>query len=157
MEPHWESPGGAAPILRPDEPLSRLDRLYRSCVNIPDDKVGWRPFALRGAGRTARAFRPDLIYASSPPPTGLVAAACLARRLAVPWVAEIRDRWADDPHGTGLPGIDPLPWGLLGGESHLPDGRFGDVLDSQGEVLLIGAPYASQGGAQVGGVYVFPR
>jgi hypothetical protein len=63
-------------------------------------------------------------------------------------------RWTDDPLGTGLPGIDPLPWGLIGGESHRPDGRFGEVLHVDGDALMIGAPYSSQGGTQVGGAYV---
>ncbi len=63
-------------------------------------------------------------------------------------------RWTGDPLGTGLPGIDPLPWGLVGGESHVPDGRFGEVLAVYGAELLIGAPYSSQGGTQVGGAYV---
>ena len=94
--------GQLRPARGPGELLSRLDRLYRHCLNIPDDKVGWLPFALRAGGRRARAFQPDVIYASSPPPSALVAAAWLSRRLGVPWVAEIRDRWADDPY-------DPRP------------------------------------------------
>lgn len=61
-------------------------------------------------------------------------------------------RWTDDPFGTGLPGLDPVPWGLVGGESHVPHGRFGEVLVG-GDQLLIGAPYSSQGGTQVGGAY----
>ncbi len=62
-------------------------------------------------------------------------------------------RWTSNPLGTGLPGIDPLPWALVGGEGHLPDGRLGEVLLVDGDELLIGAPYSSQGGTQVGGAY----
>ena len=99
---HGRERGRDDSALGPHAPLSRLDRLYRLCLNIPDDKVGWLPFALWQGWRVARAFKPDVIYASGPPPTGLVAATWLARRLSVPWVAEIRDRWADDPY-------DPRP------------------------------------------------
>ncbi len=94
------SEGRPTPIS--NEVLPSLDRLYRLCLNIPDDKIGWLPFALWQGWRTARAFKPDVIYASGPPPTGLAAAAWLARHLSVPWVAEIRDRWGDDPY-------DPKP------------------------------------------------
>lgn len=103
---HGSNSGHDDSAFRPHTLSSRLDRLYRLSLNIPDDKVGWLPSALWQGWRTARSFRPDVIYASSPPPTGLVAAAWLARRLSIPWVAEIRDRWADDPY-------DPMPrWRL---------------------------------------------
>ncbi len=93
---------GEHPALGTGGFLARLDGLYRAALNIPDDKIGWLPFALLGAARTARDFEPDIIYASSPPPTGLLAAAWLAHRLALPWVAEIRDRWTENPY-------DPRP------------------------------------------------
>ena len=42
-----------------------------------------------------KSWKPDLIYASAPPPSGLWAAARLSRRSGVPWVAEERDLWVD--------------------------------------------------------------
>ena len=84
---HAREGSGGRPTPISNEVLLRLDRLYRLCLNIPDDKIGWLPFALWEGWRMTRAFKPDVIYASSPPPTGLVAAAWLARRLSVPWVA----------------------------------------------------------------------
>jgi glycosyltransferase involved in cell wall biosynthesis len=80
-------------------PLRRASEFYVNLTNVPDNHVGWLPWAY-GAGRTiCRHWRPDLILGSGPPFTALVAAAMLSARLRVPWVAELRDRWADDPYG----------------------------------------------------------
>jgi glycosyltransferase involved in cell wall biosynthesis len=75
-----------------------LSALYRDAVNFPDRQVGWAPYALAAARRLFRSWRPDLIYASVPPYTSLFVADLLARRYDIPWVAEYRDRWCDDPY-----------------------------------------------------------
>jgi hypothetical protein len=70
-------------------------------------------------------------------------------------------RWVDDPLGTGLPGLSPLPFVVVGGETHLPGGRLGDTLRAAAadglDLLLLGAPTSSQGGVAVGGAYVVPQ
>jgi glycosyltransferase involved in cell wall biosynthesis len=66
-------------------------------AGFPDPLVGWYPFARRAALRIARTRMPDVIYASSPGPTGLLVAHSVAGRLHVPWVAEFRDLWMDHP------------------------------------------------------------
>lgn len=80
--------------------LRALLRGYMVLTNWPDPQIGYlRP--LRKAGHSAlRTWQPDLIFASAPPHTALIAAAKLARRYDVPWVAEYRDRWVEDPYGT---------------------------------------------------------
>ncbi len=83
-------------ILRP------IALLYQNLFNWPDARVGWLPFALLGARKHLRDWAPDILYASSPPATALVVGQRLARRYGVPWVAEFRDRWAEDPY-------DPRP------------------------------------------------
>jgi len=50
-----------------------------------------------------RPWRPDLIFGSGPPFTALIACRALSTRLDVPWVAELRDRWADDPYSDAPP------------------------------------------------------
>jgi glycosyltransferase involved in cell wall biosynthesis len=90
--------GGGGGLLR------KLGHLYQYAFNIPDSRIGWTPHALRAAGRVLTGWKPDLIYASAPPHTVFVVAERLSRRLGVPWIAEYRDRWSEDPYDD-----PPLP------------------------------------------------
>jgi glycosyltransferase involved in cell wall biosynthesis len=76
-------------------PAQRLAGLYKTLLHYPDSQIGWLPYALRAGQRLIDRWRPDLIYASSPPPTSLLVAARLARQHGIPWVAELRDLWVD--------------------------------------------------------------
>lgn len=84
--------------------LRRAARFYTAAVNLPDRQIGWLPWALRGTRRACADWRPDLLFASGPPFTAFLAAHHASRRLGVPWVAELRDRWVDDPYD------DDPPW-----------------------------------------------
>jgi len=65
---------------------------------IPDEKIGWFPFALRAALKVVRDTGPAVIFSTSPPyTTHLVAMAC-QRLTGLPWVCEFRDPWIDFPH-----------------------------------------------------------
>jgi Glycosyl transferase 4-like domain len=96
--------GGASMLRRdaPPSPGARLlhgaSRLYTNALNWPDARTGWLPYAWVAGRRLLRSWRPDLVYASSPPPTCLLLGKILAARCAVPWIAEFRDRWSDDPY-----------------------------------------------------------
>ena len=64
---------------------------------FPDLQIGWYPAAAAG-GRRLLAERPfDLIFSSAFPITSHLVAWTLKRRSALPWVAEWRDPWSDDP------------------------------------------------------------
>lgn len=76
--------------------FERLLWCYRLVFSVPDDALGWLPFAVRAAEQAIAARRPDLIYASGGPFTALIAAAVVHQRSGVPWVAELRDLWADN-------------------------------------------------------------
>jgi hypothetical protein len=78
--------------------LTKAARLYTDLLNLPDDRTGWLPFALCRARSALADWTPELVYASSPPPTSLLVGRLLARYYGAPWVAELRDRWADDPY-----------------------------------------------------------
>ena len=84
--------------------MQRASDAYFYLVNLPDDRIGWLPQAYRSGRRLCRDWQPDLIFGSGPPFTALLACCRLSHRLGVPWVAELRDRWADDPYG------EPPPW-----------------------------------------------
>lgn len=66
---------------------------YKTFTHIPDGQCGWIPFAVREARRLCETWRPDIVVASSPPQSSLLIARRVARRVAVPWIAWLRDPW----------------------------------------------------------------
>jgi glycosyltransferase involved in cell wall biosynthesis len=72
----------------------RAVRLTADLVTYPDEYVGWIPFAVPSLRRTLKAGAYDAILTSSPPVTTNVIAAIAHRN--VPWVADLRDLWAED-------------------------------------------------------------
>jgi glycosyltransferase involved in cell wall biosynthesis len=85
--------------------ISELGRLKASLSNhynalffFPDRQVGWIPYVLSAARRLFQQWRPDIVFASGPPFSGHVAAALINKFWGVPWIAEFRDRWSDDPY-----------------------------------------------------------
>lgn len=83
----------AAPGLK-----QSLGRHLKALLDFPDSNVGWLPFAVSEAARLHKAWQPELIFASSPPPTSLLVASRLAGKFRVPWVADLRDLWLDHPY-----------------------------------------------------------
>lgn len=72
--------------------------LYRQALQFPDRFRNWVKPAAQTALSWKGTWQPDVIYTSGPPHTVHVAALKLSRRLGVPWIAELRDLWADDPY-----------------------------------------------------------
>ena len=98
---------GAASVALPSASstqslLRRLSDLYVNLLNVPDKTIGWFPWAYSAGLRLCQDWRPDLIFASGPPMTALLVGRRLSDRLGIPWVPELRDRWADDPYADGL-------------------------------------------------------
>lgn len=111
--------------------LHRLAAFYQNLTNLPDNRVGWMPWAYAGCIHLCRDWRPDLIFASGPPFTAHVAAALASNRLRIPWVAELRDRWADDPYDP------PPPWRLA-----VDQGLERRVLGSARALVTVSEPWA---------------
>lgn len=78
--------------------IKNLGYFYRLLTNFPDERVGWLPFAIHAGNKLLAREKFDLIYASSPTPTSLIAASKLSRKWSIPWIAEFRDPWADQAH-----------------------------------------------------------
>lgn len=72
-----------------------LGRAYRTLFYFPDPYIGWLPKAVSASTDMIKSWRPDIILASSPPPTSLLVAARLSRIHNIPWVADLRDLWVD--------------------------------------------------------------
>lgn len=81
-----------------------LSSFYNSVFFFPDRYIGWVPRLVAAGKEICRDWQPDIIYASGPPFSVFLGAHFLSRRTGVPWVAEFRDRWVDDPY------FPPPPW-----------------------------------------------
>jgi hypothetical protein len=97
----WLGPSSRGESAKPpSKPTgqSRFSKLYRELVFLPDRYVGWCLPLLAELRQLQRTWRPDVILASAPPFSTFLAVALFARRSGIPWVAEFRDRWSDDPY-----------------------------------------------------------
>ena len=95
-------PPTAAPPSGPPSFASRVLRkcrtFYQQATNIPDGRVGWLLPAVRTAKDVTRSWKPDIVFASAPPFTTLLAGRRIAKRVGAPLVVEFRDRWMEDPY-----------------------------------------------------------
>ena len=78
--------------------IKRLGLFYKHLTNLPDGQIGWYPYAVAAGRRLVRDWRPDVIYASAMPVTSLLVAQAIASKSGIPWVAELRDLWLDNPY-----------------------------------------------------------
>lgn len=89
----------AGSALRPDggvgaRGVSGLPRAVIRLIQaffVPDEKLGWTPWAVRLGVRLHRETPFDCILASGPPFTALGIAGRLGRSLGIPWIADLRD------------------------------------------------------------------
>lgn len=77
--------------------LRRAYHLTYRALLFPDPRIGWYPFAVSAGNRLLQDWPCDVVYASSGPITSLLVARALAQRHRLPWVAELRDLWVDNP------------------------------------------------------------
>ncbi|MCP1336258.1 glycosyltransferase family protein [Futiania mangrovi] len=77
---------------------SPLKLLYRQAIALPDRYRSWVRVAEKRGRALARTWHPDVILSSGPPQSAHIAAARLSKALARPWVAELRDLWANNPY-----------------------------------------------------------
>ena len=77
-----------------------LLKIVKSLLNtwafIPDDKIGWLPFAVVKALQIIRDCNVDLIYSTSNPYTDHLIGAIVKRFTRKPWIADFRDPWTDN-------------------------------------------------------------
>lgn len=81
---------GRARILR------KLYNVYKQIAWYPDHITGWRRSLIKAALQEVEQFQPDVILASGPPYTPLIAASEVSRKTGIPWVCELRDLWVDN-------------------------------------------------------------
>ncbi len=75
-----------------------LSLLARAMTNFPDGQMGWYLPALRAGRAIMRGWKPDLVLSSAPPFTGHMIARRLAKDAKVPWIADFRDLFSENPY-----------------------------------------------------------
>lgn len=70
--------------------------IVRRFMPIPDDQIGWYKFAIAEGKKIVDNEKVDIIFSTSPPETSHLIARSLKKYSGLPWVADLRDLWADD-------------------------------------------------------------
>jgi glycosyltransferase involved in cell wall biosynthesis len=72
-------------------------------IPVPDDRIGWYPFAVRAAERILSIQDIDYLLTSSYPNTSHLIGLHLHRKFGLKWIADFRDGWTQNPYfGKGL-------------------------------------------------------
>ncbi|NNE71561.1 MAG: glycosyltransferase, partial [Rhodothermales bacterium] len=87
---------GAEVSLPGEQRRRRLSSLSQ-WLFVPDNKVGWMPFANTKAAELLGGGDFSAILSTAPPYSSHVAAGRLARRFRLPLVLDYRDDWLDNP------------------------------------------------------------
>jgi glycosyltransferase involved in cell wall biosynthesis len=80
----------------------RLESLL-SYVGWPDEQCGWFPAATVAALRHVSRWNPDILLTSSHPYTAHLVGLAVSRLSGVPWVADFRDEWVNNPFASPAP------------------------------------------------------
>ncbi|MFQ3599127.1 MAG: glycosyltransferase [Chloroherpetonaceae bacterium] len=82
----------------PSELMRRLMNLASQTFFIPDNKIGWKKFALQKADEIIAAHGDiDLIFSTAPPFTSHLIALELRKKYQLPTVVDFRDPWVENP------------------------------------------------------------
>src|SRR4051794_5276983 len=73
-------------------------RHYYALMKLPDAYAPWLRRATSVGYHLVSEWRPDIILASAPPNSGLIVGQRLARRCGAPWIADLRDLWAENSY-----------------------------------------------------------
>jgi glycosyltransferase involved in cell wall biosynthesis len=76
---------------------------YPSLLALPDPWIGWLPWAVAAGRRVVQSDPAHVVYSTSPHATAHLIALVLARASKVPWIADFRDPWFEDPPEPGAP------------------------------------------------------
>ena len=90
------------PGLSPSQRLPwKLRNLFTRWFLVVDEQIGWLPFAI-SAGKKVIASEDSIrvIYSTSAPFTAHLVARQLHRQTQLPWVADFRDPWMENPFIT---------------------------------------------------------
>ncbi len=98
-----ESPHAVKPAAQRSSGIIR--EFVSRLLITPDSRVGWIRPAVRAAMRHIRRQRPDVLYSTSPYASAHLIGLIVSRRTGLPWVADFRDPWRDNPFRRRGPAI----------------------------------------------------
>lgn len=87
-------------LSAPSSPAGGRNRLKNSlkalyfALRVPDDKLGWLPFAIQAGKQILQEQPIDLIFATAPPYTNLLVGRALKKTSGKPLVVDYRDEWS---------------------------------------------------------------
>jgi Glycosyl transferase 4-like domain/Glycosyl transferases group 1 len=87
---------GASSIEKDAAPRGMREWVSR-LLQTPDSKIGWIPSAADAGLAAIRRDKPEVIYSTSPYVSAHIVAMILKWRTKLPWVADFRDPWGDNP------------------------------------------------------------
>lgn len=108
-------------------------KLVQDLLFFPDDCIGWYPFGVKEGLRAIKEFDIKVIYSSSSPVTAHLIAHSLKHKTGIPWVADLRDQWTQNPTGQKLRAVARVEGNL---EKH--------ILSTADAVVTVSEPLAAQ-------------
>jgi len=75
----------------------KISFLIKEILVYPDENIGWENFAIQQSREIIIKEKPDIIFSSSPPATSHIIASKLKEEFNIPWVADFRDLWTQNP------------------------------------------------------------
>ncbi len=97
--------GAARRSPRIPETLARVLRWVSAFRYMPDNKIGWIDPAFDLAKVIIEKHNPELVFATSPPPSNLMLAAQIRRHSSLPTIFDFRDDWVGNHQQ-----VYPTPW-----------------------------------------------
>ena len=77
--------------------IRKMDKLLSRFLIQPDDQIGWIPFAYSSGLDIVRRGSVKAIYSTSAPLSCHLIAYLIHRKTQIPWVADFRDEWFENP------------------------------------------------------------
>lgn len=81
----------------PNQFIHKLGRMFYDSFYIPDSKSGWKKQAIKTANEIIEQHDIQAIFATAPPFTDFLIANDLSRKHDIPFLADYRDTWVDNP------------------------------------------------------------
>ena len=79
-----------------------------AALQLPDAAIFWARFARKRVQRIIAEHQPNVIFSSSPPPSAHLLARWAHHEFDIPWVADFRDPWSENPLHPYPPGYQSL-------------------------------------------------
>ncbi len=84
-------------VKTPSQWKQKLFRKISDTIFIPDNKIGWKKYALKAASELLEKEKFDSIFATAPPQTDFLVGMELKKKYHIPLILDYRDSWLDYP------------------------------------------------------------